>query len=384
MPSLKRRMKPRPYDYAWPPVNTGREYKRGHFNRMKQYWGRMQTLYNQPFPRRPRLPQGRVFQHQGNPYAYLLRGNSVLSKSARRIVCILKRRNVPIIAWDTRGIIYAAFASFPGHHGYLWIYVGMTSRTLEDRVPEHLDGAIDILNGKRQDGDPAHLRKFIARHGFSSIVFVPLQKVEGYVMGDAASFQTVARRYERLWISVLGTLHPHGFNKCLPGGRPNPHSQVVGGHTDLWSPLHHMYSTPIADTRFHYRNYHQTIIMLAQRLQHPPLHLAQQTTSIVHTIASPRLEKLRAIGQVHRIVAISEDAQQGIIHLISAELTNRAAVAHHTPRRIVKMVHPFYLSALMDRLHLQDILRQPEICSLLPTPRMKHIQALVGYKYPKP
>ena len=90
---------------------------------MKTYWGRMQILHRQAHPRHPRLPHKDTYTRAQNPYAYLLKGNSALSLSARRIVYMLKKHNLATLDWDTRGVVYAAFQSYPHSLGYNWVYV---------------------------------------------------------------------------------------------------------------------------------------------------------------------------------------------------------------------------------------------------------------------
>jgi group I intron endonuclease len=103
-----------------------------------------------------------------------------------------------------------------GMHGFIYqvvhiktgkTYVGKTGGRLHTRWLAHKRSARDV-----HAAADWQLRHAMRKHGVAAFRFEMIEEVRGK---DALEIR------ERHWIIKLGTLHPHGYNQNLPGGRPS-------------------------------------------------------------------------------------------------------------------------------------------------------------------
>ena len=150
---------------------------------------------------------------------WIAKQNCHLSASACKIVCAIKNHKRDMPAVDTTGVVYAIFFMLKGRQPEPGIYVGMTHQTVMQRFRGHIRQAKDYRVGENiLDGDAVNLYAKMAALGVENCYIIPTQKIEGVAAQHHPGFPyTVAKRYERDWIRILGS-RDSGFNSYIPGG----------------------------------------------------------------------------------------------------------------------------------------------------------------------
>ena len=328
-----------------------------------------------------------------NAHAFKAADAKLFSASARYLVTRMRKYHRPWPKWDQPGVVYAIFHCHARDRmPKRLLYVGQTYMTAFDRFRGHVSSAAAIRkgNGSQQNHEAFWLHHYIARNGIDKLCVVPLEKIlwEGGAP-DAASSQwcEAALKVERRWVQWLRSLHPSGYNKCMPGSRQRTFSQINPDH-GLWQPLPYAYafhgdssngtSTSAIPPPYKFRDYYRRIKALADHFTHRP----DQVPHIMPRYNTQNLSRMYELARSHRISDISDLLQEQILGAIAQEIETRRSRSKPVvgPRPLVVC---YFVNWLLDELPLHQIVASDEVMALLPEKlKQKHVRPMVAFKNP--
>ena len=375
----------------WPPPSLSDSFYHPHTRRMARYHGSLLKLYQAKYPDRPGLPRN---ERRRQAHAFKLPDSHLFSASARYLVNRMRKFHKPWPKWGQKGVVYAIFHCHA--HDRMparLMYVGQTFMSAFDRFKRHVSNSVSILNGAGsvQNAEAFWLHRYIARNGIDKLCVIPLETIlweGGAPDPDDSDWRDAARVVERRWVQWLRTLHPRGYNKCLPGTRQKTFTQVAPSHA-LWQPLPHAYSlhsdssgynlAPLIRHPYHCRDYYRRIYALAHSLpSSTPEHLQQALSRY----RMRTLTRMHEIVRLHRLPSLPVDLQDRVTATIAGELQARRD--RRRPSRGPRpLIVALFSNRILDELPLHQIVANPEVMQLLPDKlKQKGVRPMFAFKNP--